>query len=190
MKRVFFEWITETNADLLHFLKHSAPNKTKIFVFGWSSNAQVKIDYYLDGLDSVLKGVTKEVFINHWIYSKQSLERVFKVSANSSRLFIRHSKLDWDSDFDFSGPHYNTTHLSFSYWGNNHGNNWSANPEKLGRIIKAISLCSMKDTLQTLNVYECGVSVEKVKEMLSTYGMPNVQFNWKLNHNTKIRIDN
>ena len=181
IKIVFFEYIPETNDDLLHFLKHSAPNNTKIFVFGYRSSVQVKIDYYLDGLDTALKGVTKESYIYYWIHSKQSLERVFKASSNSSRLLICHSKLDWDNDFDFSGPDYNTTYLSFFHWGNYHDNNWSTNPEKLGRIIKAISLCSMKKSLQTLSVPYCGVSVEKAKELLSTYGMANV-------HYAKLRI--
>ena len=175
-KSVSFGNIPETNSDLLHFLKHSAPNKTKIFVFGWGHNSAVtKIDYYLDGLDTALKGVTNEVYTDYWIHSKQSLERVFKASWNSSRLIIEHSKLDWDNEFDFSGPQYNTTYLSFYAWGNNYGNNWGANPEKLGRIIKAISMSSMKKSLQTLNVDDCGVSDQKVKEMLSTHGMPNVQ---------------
>ena len=133
-----------------------------------------KIDYYLDGLDTALKGTTKEVFTRYWSHSKQSLERVIKASCNASRLMIRCSKLDWDSDFDFSGPEYKNTYLSFGSWGISHGNNWSSNPEKLGRIIKAISLCSMKDSLQTLNVHRCGVSVQKVMEMLSVNGMSNV----------------
>ena len=180
IKRVFFEYITENNADLLYFLKHSASSNTKIFVFGYRSSALVKIDYYLDGLDTALKGVTKESYIYYWIHSKQSLERIFKASSNSSRLIIGNSKLDWDNDFDFSGPNYNTTYLGFFQWGNYHGKNWSANPENLGRIIKATSLCSMKDSLQTLSICNCGVSVEKAKELLSTYGMPNVQFNWNL----------
>ena len=144
-----------------------------------------KIDYYLDGLDTALKGVTKEIFINYWNYSKLSLERVFKASCNSSRLIIKNSKLDWDNDFDFSGPHYNTDYLSFCGWGTSHDNNWGSNPEKLGRIIKAISLWSMKDFLQTLNVYGCGVTIQKAKELFSTHGMANVQL-WKyLNHNSK-----
>ena len=171
--------MTETNVDLLHFFKHSAPNKIKIFAFGCSLGTLTKIDFYLDGLDTALKGVTNEIYIRYWNHSKQSLERLFKASSNSSRLIVKNSKLDWNNDFDFSGPEYNTTFLSFGLWGTNHGNNWSANPEKLGRIIKAISLCSMKDSLKTLNVYECGVSVQKVKEMLSTHGMPNVQL-WKI----------
>ena len=133
-----------------------------------------KIDYYLDGLDTALKGVTNDVYTNRWNHSKQSLERVIKASCNSSRLIIRYSKLDWDNDFDFFGPHYNTTYLSFWAWGNYHENNWSTNPEKLGRIIKAISLCSMKNSLQTLNVEQCGVSVQKTKELLSTHGMASV----------------
>ena len=133
-----------------------------------------KIDYYLAGLDKALKGVTKQVFIYYWIHSKQSLERMIKASCNSSRLIIGYSKLDWDVDFDFSGPHYNTTYLSFARWGDSIGDNWSTNPEKLGRIIKAISKCSMKDSLQTLNVCRCGVAVQEVEEMLSASGMSNV----------------
>ena len=176
IKRVFFNYIPETNADLLHFLKHSAPNKTKIFVFGWNAIGLYKIDYYLDGLDTALKGVNKEIITYYWIHSKQSLERVFKASYNSSRLVFSCSKLDWDNDFDFSGPEYSTAYLSFDRWGNIHGNNWSSNPEKLGRIIKAISLCSMKNSLQTLNVYYCGVTKQKVEEMLSASGMNNVQY--------------
>ena len=177
IKRVFFNYIPETNADLLHFLKHSAPNKTKIFVFGLNHSGPYKIDYYLDGLNAALKRVTKEAYIYQWIHSKQSLERVIKASCNSSRLIIGRSKLDWDSDFDFSGPHYSTTHLSFCMWGDYHDNNWSSNPEKMGRIIKAISLCSMKDSLRTLNVCRCGVTKQKVEEMLSANGMSNVHFN-------------
>ena len=172
IESVYFEDIPETNSDLLNFLKHSAPNKTKRFAF--DGDKLTKIDYYLDGLDSALKGTTKEVYTRLWIHSKQSLERVFKASCNSSRLIIKWSKLDWDNDFDFTGPHYNTTYLSFNGWGNNHGNNWDANPEKLERIIKAISMCSMKDSLETLSVYGCGVTVQKVKKMLSAYGMRNV----------------
>ena len=160
---------------MLNFLEYSAPNKIEIFDFGLNMAALTKIDYYLDGLDTALKGVTKEVYTFDWIHSKQSLERVFKASSNSCRLIIRYSKLDWDNDFDFSGPEYKTDYLSFNGWGNNHGNNWSANPEKLGRIIKAFSLCSMKESLQTLNVYDWGVSVQKTKEMLSTHGMANIQ---------------
>ena len=139
-------------------------------------SALTKIDYYLDGLDTALKGVTKEVYAWYWNYSKQSLERVVKASCNSSRLVIYYSKLDWDNDFDFSGPNYGTVYLSFNNWGICHGNNWSSKPEKLGRIVKAISLCSMKDSLKTLNVCDCGVGVEKAKELLSNYGMPNVLF--------------
>ena len=55
------------------------------------------IDYYLDGLDTALNGVTKEVFIHYFNHSKQSLERVFKASCNSSSLIIEYSKLQGDA---------------------------------------------------------------------------------------------
>ena len=187
INRVSFGFIPETNDDLLYFLKNSAPDKTNIFLFGEAMDALTKIDYYLDGLDTALKGVTGEVFTFWWSHSKLSLERVIKASCNSSRLTIRHSKLDWDKDFNFSGPEYKTTYLSFCHWGNYHDNNWRANPKKLERIIKAISKCKLKDSLQTLNVRDCEVAIQKVKKMLSTHGMANVQYNY-VNIRTIIEI--
>ena len=39
------------------------------------------------------------------------------------------------------------------------------------RIIKALSQCSIKDSLQTLNVYSWNIAVDKAKQMLKDHGM-------------------
>ena len=133
----------------------------------------VEISYYIDGLEKVLKGVTKEAHIYDWIYNKQNLERVIKASANARRLIIRSSKIP-DEEFDLSGPEYNTTYLSFASWGAEGRNGWNSNPDWFEKLIKAISLCSMKGKLATLDVYNCWLTTQKVNELLSKYGMPNV----------------
>ena len=75
-----------------------------------------------------------------------------KASANSDRIVFSLCQFDLSSDIDFSGPKYRTTYLSFHYVGDREENDWENHPERLKRVIKAISLCSLKDSLKTINV--------------------------------------
>ena len=174
IKRIYLQYIPENNSELLQFLEKSSPDRLRILTFGWNSTARVKIDFYLDGLKKALKGVSKEVLANYWIYSKDSLEKMVKASANCERLIIRQSVTDCDQDLDFSGPVYKVKYFGFPYWGDYAGNAWSTNPDKLRRIIKAISESSMKESLTTLNILQCGVSIQNAKSLLNAYGMPIV----------------
>ena len=119
--------------------------------------------------------MTGDVKLNYWTHSKSSLERVVKASANSTRLIISNSKIDWDQDFDFKGPVYNIKYFGLPLWGDFSEDGWSSAPDKLRRIIKAISESSMKETIRTINVPSCGVSVQKVKDFLSLYELNDVK---------------
>ena len=84
-------------------------------------------------------------------------------------------QIDLSSDIDLSGPEYKTTYLAFHYVGNREVNDWENNPERLKRVIKAISLCSLKDSLKTINVRKSDVSVKTVQEMLKEFKLDGIQ---------------
>ena len=84
-------------------------------------------------------------------------------------------QIDLSSDIDLSGPEYRTTYLSFTSVGNRKENDWKNHPERLKRVIKAISLCSLKDSLITINVWRSDVEVETVKEMLKEFKLDGIQ---------------
>ena len=84
-------------------------------------------------------------------------------------------QIDLSSDIDLSGPEYKTTYLSFTYVGNQKENDWENQPERLKRVIKAISLCSLKDSLKTINVFNSDVEVETVEEMLKEFKLDGIQ---------------
>ena len=87
---------------------------------------------------------------------------------------FRGGDLDLDSDIDISGPTYSTTYLSFRLLGDNSGKNWNSNPDGLTRIIKAISLSSLKDSLETLDVYSWGVDVKTVQNKLKEFRLDHI----------------
>ena len=78
------------------------------------------------------------------------------------------------SDFDFSGPNYITNYFALSLCRDNMKDGWSADPTKLERIIKAISLTTMKLSLNTFNVFKSGVSKVIMENMLAKYGMRKI----------------
>ena len=172
LKRILIEYTPEQNEDLLHFLQHYAPSKTKVLYF--TGAAQSKIDFYLGGLEKAIPTATKEVYIYKWNLSKASLERVIKASANATRIIVRFSKIDCSQDFDLRGPSYNANYFGLPYCGDEVGEEWSSNPAKLERIIKAIANTNMKQSLQTFNVWECGVETGTVVKLLAKHGMSNV----------------
>ena len=93
---------------------------------------------------------------------KEAFEKTVKASANWDRVVFSTSQIDLSSDIDFSGPHYITSYLSFLDVGELKENDWKNQPGRLEKVIKAISLCSMKDSLKTINVYSWGIAVNEV----------------------------
>ena len=116
---------------------------------------------------------TKEVFIKKFNLSKSSLENIIKAGCNSDRIVICYCLLDFDSDIDISGPEYKTTYLSFRWTGYN--SKWSSCPTRLKRILKAISLSSLKISLQTLDVNVWELEVSKVEGMLKHFELEHVK---------------
>ena len=98
-----------------------------------------------------------------------------KASANSDRIVFLGCQVDLSSDIDFSGPEYRTTYLSFMQTGDRKVNDWKNHPERLKRVIKAISECSLKNSLKTLNVCDSDVAVKTVEEMLKEFKLDGIQ---------------
>ena len=116
---------------------------------------------------------TNEVFISEFVLSKSSFEKVIKAGCNSDRIVIWAWLLEFNSDIDISGPDYKTTYLSFRHTGSE--SNWSSFPSRLKRILKAISLSSLKTSLKNLDVYNWELEVGEVKGMLKEFNLEHVK---------------
>ena len=118
---------------------------------------------------------SKETFFRLLKFSKKAFETTMKASANCDRIVFCLCQIDLSSDIDLSGPEYRTTYLSLWRIGDQKENDWKNHPERLKRVIKAISLCSLKDSLKTLNVRKSDVAVKTVQEMLKEFKLDGIQ---------------
>ena len=83
-------------------------------------------------------------------------------------------KFSLRSPISISGPKYSLKQLWFPEWGCNHDNDWANHPERLERVIAAISRSSLRESFTFLSVHFCNVTEEKAQKMLWKYGMDNV----------------
>ena len=157
----------------MRFLEHASPLKTKSFVFAGAEN-KPEIDFYLDGLSKALPAASTEVYIWDFNFSNLAFDRIVKASANSKRIIVRSSSIDCSCNFDFGGYNYNTEYFGLLDCGDKVGDNWSSYPSKLEQIIYAISDSSMKKSLKTLNVYNCGVKAKTIEKLLKQYKFKSV----------------
>jgi len=132
------------------FLTNSAP-PVNVFVFGWSASVDKDVSVYVPALEKAIPRATKEVVMDLWIFSKDALQRVVRASCKADFIRIGWSQLDLEEDLDFSGPLYSTTYICLSSCG--YHSDWGKKPERLERLVKACSACSLKQSLATLDVY-------------------------------------
>ena len=125
---------------------------------------------------------SKEVYLRCFKFSKEAFEATMKASANSDRIVFQLCQLGLSSDIDLSGPEYKTTYFSLWKIGDQKENDWKTHPERLKRVIKAISLCSLKDSLKTLNVRSSNVAVKTVEKMLKEFNLDSIHVTEDLIH--------
>ena len=104
-------------------------------------------------------------------FSASEFERLFKCCTHVQRLIFCYSKLDLSIAPDLKGPDYKVQYLSFDECGIYHSNDWGNNKDKVEALLKAVAQSSLKDSLQTLNISQCGLEVKEVEGMLETLQM-------------------
>jgi CRISPR/Cas system type I-B associated protein Csh2 (Cas7 group RAMP superfamily) len=65
--------------------------------------------------------------------------------------------------------------LSLNQSGEKYDNNWKEHPERLEGLLAAMAKTQIKHSLKEIDVDDCGVSKEQVREMVDRHGFTNVK---------------
>jgi hypothetical protein len=107
----------------------------------------------LNSLKRLLPTITKEIYLRFFDFSKTELEEVVKASHACDRLVLDAGNYEVGQEYDFAGPDYKTSLLSFCNAGNlNEFNHLDEHLERVKNIIKGIKGSGLKDSLQKLDV--------------------------------------
>uniref|UniRef100_A0A7S3KVP6 Uncharacterized protein n=1 Tax=Euplotes crassus TaxID=5936 RepID=A0A7S3KVP6_EUPCR len=155
------------------FFKHCFPDQVQLFCYNWnraSAAEQTKLNYYFPEVKGIIPRVTREVYLYDLDMTKQEFEYIVS-NCKAPRLIINYSKFDTSSAVTFTCAHSNIQYLSFQQSGYSSRSDWKSTPSKCKHILQAISESGLKDSLHTLNVNTCGLSVGEVKAFLSEVGL-------------------
>mmetsp|Transcript_37997 Transcript_37997/g.43638 ORF Transcript_37997/g.43638 Transcript_37997/m.43638 type:complete len:182 (-) Transcript_37997:21-566(-) len=169
------------------FLKKCMPSSLQFFVFNYVSDTMISAAFYLDGLKDAIKGVTEEVFLQSLELGENELQELIKAASQCSRLVFYGSNVHCSSALDFNiESEYKTKSLSFICSGKSgKTSDWLKDKQVFENIVKAICQCSLKDSLQEINVYDCSLDLAVVKDMFQKHGMQNIDVNDKYEVNAR-----
>ncbi|CAI2361295.1 unnamed protein product [Moneuplotes crassus] len=182
MNRLQIDKISNEDHTLNNFLKNCSHSSFRLLSFndrylGSYGSEPVKIKFYEEGMQNLLANVTKEVYLKYLIVDASDLSQIVKACVNSERLTIGYSKILTSDSLDFSTPaQTKLQYLSFCYCGaTNWGSQkWDKYPARFEKIIVAIKNSSLKNSLDTISIYACSISVSKVNELLAAHGLSHI----------------
>ena len=102
-------------------------------------------------------------------------EKVLQSSSKCKRLIFSGCAIDLPLSLDFSMCECSITYLALRKISYKSSSNWKSDPNKLQIIINAISKCSLKDSLETLDVFGIKMETKKIEEMLKEVGLEKVK---------------
>ncbi|CAI2359748.1 unnamed protein product [Moneuplotes crassus] len=173
IKRLALAQDKKEDPVIKEFFKHCFPDQVELFCYNWDralAAEQTKLNYYFIIVKGIIPRVTREVYLCDLDMTKQEFEYIVS-NCKAPRLVIRYSKFDTSSAVTFTCAHSNIQYLSFQHSGRSERNDWPSTPSKCKHILQAISKSGLKDSLHTLEVAYCGLSVDEVKAFLPEVGL-------------------
>jgi hypothetical protein len=173
IKRVRIQYMNnDSDASVRDFLDSCLPDSLQSLTINYYTSTRIKASFYLPSIQTAFKKTTKENYICYFDCSKEEFEEIVKASHNTDRLVMNGLKMDSEQEFDFGGPDYKTSFLSLMYCGHSsYGNSWGSHEHRFENIVKGIKNCGLKDSLKTIDVYECEIGKAKASEILSKHGL-------------------
>ncbi|CAI2362447.1 unnamed protein product [Moneuplotes crassus] len=182
MNRLEIDCIFNEDHTLNNFFKNCSQSSLRLLslnynFLGSNGSHALKLKFYQEGLQNLLVNVTKEVYLKNLIVNGSDLNHIVKSCVNTERLTIRYSKIYTCDSLDFSTPSQSKLEYLSFYECRGYewcSEEWSKYSEKFEKIIVAIKKSSLKDSLKTINVRKCKISVSKLNELLIIHGLSRI----------------
>ena len=174
--------LEEGDKEAKYFLENLIPNKIKFITIISKSinNKGIKVDNYLDAISNAIKLALDDVLIYHFEINEEGLEKIVKSAFNSTRLKLYYCEIHCSKTLDFivKGK-YRIKTIEFNCCGNTGAaeikTDWKTNPSSFENIVKAISKCGLKYSLD--EAYIGGnqtLKKDEVQLLFNKHGMPHV----------------
>ena len=182
MKQIILSGLEEENKETKYFLENLIPNNIKyVDIISKSiNNKGIKVDNYLDSISNAIKSALYYANICYFEINEEGLEKIVKSAFNSAKLSLYYWEIHCSKALDFivEGK-YRINRIEFNGWGNTEAveikTDWMTNPSSFEDIVKAISKCGLKYSLETVSIYgNQTLNKDGVQLLFNKHGMPHI----------------
>ena len=146
----------------------------KQFYFNWNPSSKVESSKYIRELRLAAENTIDHFGVNNLTFSVEEFKSLVVSARHVKWFYIRSSLIPLDSKFDF-GDQLDSSDIQYfcvQHSGNADNGDWAAHPHRLENLLEAISNClALRNSLKTLGIGSCGVSIEKAEQMCRKYGL-------------------
>ena len=151
---------------------------SKINVLGFNNDWKVGLSAskYLESLKVVSTKINDGFVVDKTNFSSDEFRELVCAAKGSKELFFQYDIIPLDEQVDFGNMEGSKVeHLSFSYSGGSDYSNWKSHPMRFENLVASIAKSQgLKDSLETLSIYECEITEEKAQEVLNKYNLKSV----------------
>ncbi|CAI2385815.1 unnamed protein product [Moneuplotes crassus] len=160
------------------FLLSSIPDKLSMLILNRCGTKLIDISKIMKGLLKAIPSVTQELYLQIFNFSSKDLEKIIKAAHKIPKVVFRLGQFDTQEEMDFSidDGEYKIECLSVQYTNDKKyvTNTWDEHPEEFETIVKAIAQSGLKESLKKIKLYASIISKDKVKELLETHGLGQI----------------
>ena len=135
--------------------------------------------YYIDSLAKAASGVSHSLEMKYFEVSEEDLQQIVKAYANAKCVYLNDCDIHCSKPLDFSTKHtYKIEQLGFYGCGEeDRKSDWIADPSLFENIVKAISKCGLRDSLNYININNWKLKQSDVEKIFEKYGMKEIRIN-------------
>ena len=151
------------------FLLNSFPDDIQNFELYWDSDMPANIEELIKSLEKCIPNIESQFTIHGFQIDSDWFNRIIKASRNTEEIQILFSKIVVDKPLNFSqNLQYRTKTISFEWTGSQGDDysNWKTNPEDLAKIFKAMHNSTLLNSLQKIDLKNCGLKLSNIKKLL------------------------
>ena len=116
----------------------------------------------MEVLAQCLPKVRNEVYLHKKTMDYDDLSKIVKSCTQAERLILNYCKIKPTGFLDFRTEDlYKINFLSFRWSGDSDSSNWKKYVDDYRNLIEAIRQSGLKDSVRTIDVFNCGVDVEE-----------------------------
>ena len=155
IKALKIDYIENWDEVIKDFLKSLYPDTLEKVIINqkYYKDSIIQFSYYAKSLNECFNKTKKLVHIENFEISSEDLWKIIKSCRGCEKVIISYSKLNISDDLDFSiDSKYYIKELSFFNCGLESRSNWNHKNWELKSILKAISSCSLRQSLTKVDL--------------------------------------